>query len=59
MKKCCSVCKIFIDDIKLRIIINPKIARKYSSEIKKLKLIPAIVEEYPTRDAIEMDVQFL
>lgn len=50
---------IFIDDIKLRIIIDPKIARKYSSEIKKSKLIPAIVEEYPTRDAIEMDVQFL
>ncbi len=50
---------IFVDYIKPRIILDPRIINNESSKIKKLKLIPAIVEEYPTRDAIEMDVQFL
>lgn len=50
---------IFVDDIKPRIILDPEIIKNEYSRIKKLKLIPAIVEEYPTRDAIEMDVQFL
>ncbi len=50
---------IFIDDVKLRLICDPKILREISSNIKKLKLLPAIVEEYPTRDAIEIDVEFI
>ena len=50
---------LVIDEKKLRIILPAKILREKSDAIKSLGLIPAIVEEYPTDDAIEIDVEFL
>lgn len=50
---------IFVDDIKLRIIMDQKILKKIFLEVKDMHLIPAVVEEYPTHDAIEIDVEFL
>ena len=35
------------------------IVDEFKDEIKKMKLVPAIVEEYPTWDSLEVDVQFL
>ncbi len=48
-----------IDTTKCRFILPKKIIRKKANMIKKLRLIPAIVEEYPTHDALELDIQFL
>jgi hypothetical protein len=48
-----------IDDVKLRIIIPEKDARRLSSKIKRLGLIPAVVEEYPTYDSVEIEVEIL
>mgnify|MGYP001571135586 CR=1 FL=1 len=50
---------IFVDYVKLRLIADPKILKKISDKLKELNLLPAVVEEYPTRDAIEIDVRFL
>ncbi len=48
-----------IDEIKLRLISSSSLAKKYGNEIKSMGLIPAVVEEYPTADAIETDIEFL
>jgi len=48
-----------LDEIKCRLILSKKIMLKNLKEIKKLNLIPAIVEEYPTHDATEIEVEFL
>jgi len=51
---------IVVDDIKLRLLCDQKFLKKNAGIIKKrFKLNPAIVEEYPTRDALEVDVRFL
>jgi len=50
---------IEVDILKLRIITSMVIVDELNSELKKLGLIPAVVEEYPTWDAMEVDVQFL
>jgi pyruvate formate-lyase activating enzyme-like uncharacterized protein len=48
-----------IDDKKLRIITNIGIVKKLAKHLKSLNLIPAIVEQYPTWDQMEVDVEFL
>ncbi len=48
-----------IDEKKLRITCSANELKKKAEEIKKLNLVPAIVEEYPTEDAIEVEVEFL
>lgn len=50
---------IVIDTIKPRLLIAPEKVRKNKDKIKKLGLVPAIVEEYPTADAIEIEVEIL
>ena len=50
---------LLIDEVKLRFISEKKFIIKYSKELKRKHLIPAIVEEHPTREALEMDVTFL
>ncbi len=50
---------IAVDPLKLRIITSIAVVDELNRELKKLSLIPAIVEEYPTWDAMEVDVQFL
>jgi len=50
---------LFIDRIKLRLITNSAFIKKYVKTLKKMSLAPAIVEEFPTADAFEVDVLFL
>ncbi len=50
---------IVIDDKKYRLLMPPNLVREFASKLKKLDLVPAIVEEYPTVDAIETDVELL
>jgi pyruvate formate-lyase activating enzyme-like uncharacterized protein len=50
---------IGIDDNKLRILIDVKILMHLKQKIKDKKLIPAIVEEYPTHDQLELNVDFI
>lgn len=51
--------EVVVDQNKLRIILPCKIAKKNATKLKKLNLVPAIVEEYPTADALEVEVEFL
>ncbi len=50
---------IEVDERRLRILIAPWILEEISAEIKKQGLKPAIVEEYPTWDALCIDLRFL
>lgn len=50
---------IFIDVLKYRIVINPDDLKRIKSNIKKEGLIPAIIEEYPTHDAFEVEIEML
>jgi uncharacterized protein len=51
--------KCDVDENKLRIICSAINVEKHSKIIKNLNLIPAIVEEYPTQDAVEIEVDFI
>lgn len=46
-------------DKKLRLLMSEKQIRNKKEEIKKLGLKPAVVEEYPTEDATEVDIEFI
>ena len=50
--------KTAIDEKKLRLLSHQRSINHYKNQIKKLKLIPAIVEEYPTWDALEVNIDF-
>lgn len=50
---------IDIDENKLRILIDLKILTHLKDRIKSKGLIPAVVEEYPTHDQLELSVDFL
>jgi pyruvate formate-lyase activating enzyme-like uncharacterized protein len=50
---------LMVDEQKLRIITNIGVVEKLSKHLKSLNLIPAIVEQYPTWDQMEVDVEFL
>lgn len=50
---------IEVDPLKLRIVTSIAVVDELNSKLKNLGLIPAIIEEYPTWDAMEVDVQFL
>ena len=63
-KELISKCKIKPDSIevdpdKLRLLTSIMLVKKNASKVKKQDLIPAIVREYPTKDAMELDVEFL
>jgi len=48
-----------VDLQKLRIITNIGVVRKLSRRLRAKGLVPAIVEQYPTWDQMEVDVEFL
>jgi len=50
---------LFIDEKKLRILTSTQIVEELKTEIKRKKLIPTIVEEYPTWDQLTVELQFL
>ncbi len=51
--------KVAVDISKPRILVPRTDLKHYSAKIKRLGLIPALVEEYPTSDALEIEVDFL
>ncbi len=48
-----------IDETKFRLCCSVKELKKNKAKAKKLGLVPAIVEEYPTHDAIEVEIDLL
>lgn len=50
---------IEVDSDKLRILTSIMLVKKNASKVKELDLIPAVVREYPTKDAMELEVEFL
>ncbi|MBI5397974.1 radical SAM protein [Candidatus Woesearchaeota archaeon] len=51
---------VFVDESKLRLLLPPKVVKKNALLFRKrLRLVPAIVEEYPTVDAFEVEIDFL
>lgn len=48
-----------VDKIKLRILTSQNVVKKFKDHIKSMGLIPAIVEELPSGDEFEIDVEFL
>ncbi|MBI5392698.1 radical SAM protein [Candidatus Woesearchaeota archaeon] len=51
--------EIVIDSNKCRLIIPRSVAKQYANKIKKYNLLPALVEEYPTQDGFEVEIEFL
>jgi len=48
-----------VDEKKLRIITNIGVVKKLFKRLHSKGLVPAIVEQYPTWDQMEVDVEFL
>jgi len=48
-----------VDDYKLRLLCSEDNVRRLAPRLKAKGLVPAVVEEYPTKDALEVDVEFL
>jgi pyruvate formate-lyase activating enzyme-like uncharacterized protein len=48
-----------IDKRKCRILLPPEKAEKLAEKLKAKNLVPAVVEEYPTWDALEVEIGFL
>ncbi len=48
-----------IDEKKIRILCSERELRRRKENIKRMNLVPAIVEEYPTYDALEVELDFL
>ncbi|MBU1112126.1 MAG: radical SAM protein [archaeon] len=51
--------QFFIDENKFRIITKKKFVEKNVEKIKGLNLVPAVVEEYPTQDSLELEIEIL
>lgn len=50
---------LFIDEQKYRLLLKKAIVKQFAKKIKKLNLIPAIAEEYPTYDQFEIEIEYL
>lgn len=50
---------LHIDLLRPRILTSLAVVDELKNEIKHLNLVPAIIEEYPTWDALEVDLKFL
>lgn len=50
---------VVVDEVKYRLLTSRKIVVKYQEQIRALGLIPAIVEEMPTYDLFEVEIEFL
>jgi pyruvate formate-lyase activating enzyme-like uncharacterized protein len=50
---------VVVDKNRLRLILPQKKIKSYAPKLKQLGLAVAIVEEYPTADALEVEVEFL
>lgn len=54
-----GVKEIDIDNEKLRLLLPRREVKKNCKKIKRIGLAPAIVEEYPTKDSIEVEIELL
>ncbi len=50
---------IIVDEQKLRLLTNIGVVKKLAKLLHQKGLVPAIVEQYPTWDQMEVDVEFL
>jgi pyruvate formate-lyase activating enzyme-like uncharacterized protein len=50
---------LHIDDKRKRILTRIDVVKELGKEIKKRKLKPAIVEEYPTHDCFPIEINYL
>ncbi|OIO63143.1 radical SAM protein [Candidatus Woesearchaeota archaeon CG10_big_fil_rev_8_21_14_0_10_47_5] len=50
---------LVLDNDKPRLLTSPGLVEKLSARIKQDGFCPAIVEEYPTKDAMEVEVEFV
>jgi pyruvate formate-lyase activating enzyme-like uncharacterized protein len=50
---------LLVDEQKLRILTNVGVVEKLAKHLHSKGLVPAIVEQYPTWDQMEVDVEFL
>ncbi len=48
-----------VDGKKLRLVTAAGIVARFSGQLKALGLVPTVVREYPTYDALEMSIDFL
>jgi pyruvate formate-lyase activating enzyme-like uncharacterized protein len=55
----CDDVTIDIDKDKLRLLTYPAFVEHFAEKLKSLNFVPAIVEEYPTKDATEIEMDFL
>jgi len=51
--------KIKIDPLKFRIITSVSTVKRFAKKLKKDGLIPAVVEELPTYDEFEIEIEEL
>jgi pyruvate formate-lyase activating enzyme-like uncharacterized protein len=54
-----TVLHFTVDDKKFRLLCGLKELLARKKIVKQMKLVPAIVEEYPTYDAFEVEIDFL
>ncbi len=48
-----------LDEEKLRILTKEKEARRLVKKLKRLPYVVAVVEEYPTKDSVEVEIEIL
>lgn len=54
-----KILAVIIDSKKMRFLCKAGEMKKMKNKIKKLGLVPAVVEEYPTYDGFEVEVDFV
>lgn len=54
-----SPSRLHLDLFKLRLLTSVRVVEKHAQRIRQAGFLPAFVEEYPTQDALEVQVQFL
>lgn len=66
LRDCCDTLKqkfkiqqIMVDEKKLRLLTSINFISKNAAKLKKSNLVPAIVEEYPTEEGLEVEISFL
>ena len=51
--------ELVYDPQKNRLLMDKKLVKKHKKMVKQLGLTPSIVAEYPTWDAMEVEIDFL
>ncbi len=59
LMKSLRIKEMTLDPVKMRLLTSTKDVTKHASSLKKHNVLPAIVEEYPTCDGLEVEIEFL